>query len=103
MKRNISNLELSKIAVELVYIHSISGNVELAQESSKFCEEQLRSDTVAAKRALAAFSLMTGNVEAAHILLRQAEEILQNEPIKGIKKAEGILLSRLHADCERKA
>ena len=92
----IPSLQMEKIATELVYMHSITGNIELAQESSKLCEKYLRGQTVDAKRALAAFSKANGDSEAVSILSKQAEEILKNEPIAGVKKSEEILFQRLN-------
>lgn len=91
----IPALEMKKIATELVYMHSITGNLDLAQESSQFCEDYLRGNTVDAKRALAAYSKAKGDVEAANILVSQAKEILKNERIAGLKKSEYILLDRI--------
>ena len=91
----IPALEMTKIATELVYMHSMMGNLDLAQESSKYCEDYLRGETVDAKRALAAFSKAMGDREAMEILVAQAQRILVNERIEGVKKSEKILLSRL--------
>ena len=91
----IPNVEMNKLATELVYMHSITDNAELAQESSKFCEEYLKGETVAAKRALAAFTALNRDREAVAILLKQARQILEKEEIQGMKKSEEILLSRL--------
>ncbi len=93
----IPKLEMTKIATELVYMHSITGNVDLAQESSKYCEEYLCGETVDAKRALAAFSAANGNMEAVEILIKQAESIVETEWIEGVKKSEKLLLSRILA------
>ena len=91
----IPALEMTKIATELVYMHSIMGNLDLAQESSKFCEDYLRGETADAKRALAAYSKALGDKEASEILIAQAHRILANERIEGVKKSEQILLNRL--------
>ena len=93
----LPQLEMTKLATELVYMHSITGDVELAQESSKFCEEYLRSDNIAAKRALAAFSAVTGDNEAVSILINQARKLLEQEEIAGLKKSEEILLKRIES------
>lgn len=97
----LPQLEMTKLAAELVYMHAITGDAELAQESSKFCEEYLRSDNAAAKRALAAYSAVTGDSEAVSILVNQARKLLEQEEIAGLKKSEEILLQRienLHAN-----
>lgn len=96
----LPKLEMAKIAAELVYMHSITGNAELAQESSEFCKEYLRGETVDAKRALAAFSALNGDKEAVSILLGQARRVLQNEPMKGVQKSEEILLSHIERSIE---
>ena len=87
--------ELMKLATELVYMHSVMGDLDLAQESSECCKEYLRGETADAKRALAAFSKANGDIEAAKILISQANKILANERIQGIKKSEEILLNRI--------
>ncbi len=91
----LPSLEITKIATELVYMHSLTGNVDLAQESSKYCEEYLRGETADAKRALAAFSAVNGDKEAVEILVTQAYDILENEYVAGIKKSEKLLLNRI--------
>ncbi len=96
----LPKLEMTKIATELVYMHSITGNAELAQESSEFCKDYLRGETVDAKRALATFSALNGDKEAVSILIGQARRILQSEPIEGIKKSEEILLSRIERNIQ---
>ena len=91
----IPSLEMAKIAAELVYMHSITGNIQLAQESGKLCEDFLRKDLLVAKRALAAFSKANGDAEAKDILIKQAQKIIEKEKIAGVAKSEQMLLSRL--------
>ena len=58
-------------------------------------KEYLSSDTLLAKRALAAYMQACGEREKALLLLAQAEELLQKEWIRGVADFEKILLSRL--------
>lgn len=91
----LSDEQVEKLAAELVYLHSLQGNVELAEESGKLCMDYLKSDDVTAKRVLAAFSLACGKADGAEVLLAQAEEGLRKEPIKGLAKFEKRLLDRM--------
>ena len=91
----LSDTELEKLAGELVYMHSVLGNVEKAEERSKACREYLVGDSAAAKRILAAFSFAAGKTEAIEPLIAQAREALEYERISGLKKWEEILLSRI--------
>lgn len=87
--------ECEKIGAELVYFHSIHGNITDANECAKTCEKYLQENNVLAKRALLAFSVSAGKTEAIEALLKQAEEALQKERLSGIRKSERILLDRL--------
>lgn len=89
--------EAKKIAAELVYMHSLNGDLERAEECGKDCREYLQSDNAPAKRILAAYSAAFGKAEAVGELKRQAEEALQSERIAGVAKSERILLSRISA------
>ena len=87
--------EAEKIAAELVYMASLRGEAEVAEENAKLCQGFLKSDTVAAKRILAAWSQMSGQADFVNALLEQAEVCLQKERVAGVKKFEQILLSRM--------
>ena len=89
--------EAEKIAAELVYMASLRGETEIAEENAKACQHFLRGETAAAKRILAAWSQMSGQTEFVKALLVQAEECLQNERIAGVRKFEQILLSRMES------
>ncbi len=90
-----STLEEEKLAAELVYMHSLNGDLENAKACGKVCAAFLKSDVIVAKRALAAYCLAFGEVDSAKILIEQAYKILEKEEILGYAKAEKILLSRL--------
>ena len=87
--------EVQTLAAELVYMHAIGGDTQRAKESANLCKEYLSSDTLLAKRALAAYMQACGEREKAMLLLAQAEELLQKEWIRGVADFEKILLSRL--------
>lgn len=87
--------EAEKIAAELVYMHSLLGDFEAAEENGKLCREYLNSEAAAAKRILAAYSAAFGRKDAAEELISQAEEALRNERIVGVAKFERVLLSRI--------
>ncbi len=87
--------EAERLAAELVYLHSLRGDVASAEESGKHCREFLESGDILAKRALIAFSKAAGKEEALPALFEQAERALQAEWIVGVKKTEEKLLARI--------
>ncbi len=87
--------EREKLAIELTYMHALTGDMENAKQSAEACWELLQADEVASKRALIVYALQGGKKEEAKILIAQAESLLQKEEIKGVKKAEEILLARV--------
>ena len=87
--------EREKIAAELVYFHSVNGDIVSANDCAKACEKYLQKNNLLAKRALLAFSVSANKTEAVEPLLKQAEEVLMYERSLGIRKAERILLDRL--------
>jgi len=91
----LSDPVIEGVAAELVYLHSLNGDLESAERSGLVCKEYLKRNTVTAKRILAAYSLACGKTEAAGVLLEQAKEALRREPIAGVKKFEKILLARI--------
>ncbi|MBQ8375075.1 MAG: hypothetical protein IJX98_05840 [Clostridia bacterium] len=91
----LSDREVEKVAAELTYMHSLNGDHERAKDCSKLCEDYLKTDAATAKRALAAYCKAFGKEEAVELLIEQAEVLLQKERVKGLVKAERILLSRL--------
>ena len=93
--------ELEKYAAELVYMHSVFGNRLLAQDSAKYCEDYLKSEEVAAKRALAAYCLAFGKYDAVMPLLTQARALLAKESILGLAKSEEKLLLQLEQSLEQ--
>ena len=91
----LSTYEQEKLLAELLYMHALNGDFESAEACGKGCKAFLKSSEVLAKRALAAYSLAFGELDAAEILVRQAYEALEKEEIEGVKKAERILISRI--------
>ena len=91
----LTEKEVEKIAAELTYMHALGGDYERAKDCSKLCEEFLKSEDAVAKRALVAYCKAFGKEEAVAPLIEQAESILKSERIKGLAKAERILLVRL--------
>ena len=87
--------ELEKIAAELVYMHSVNGDFERAEESGKYCREFLQGESATAKRVLAAYSAAFGSADSAAVFVGQAEAALEKEPMAGVAKWERILLDRL--------
>ena len=53
--------------------------VEIAEENAKACQDFLTSDTLTAKRILAAWSKANGQTEFVEKLLAQSAECLQRE------------------------
>lgn len=93
----LSPSEAERVAAELVYMHSLLGNYKEAEDSGKLCQDFLKSETVQAKRILAAFCKANGKIEEAEILIQQAKSLLYTEFIQGVGKSEEILLSRILA------
>ncbi len=91
----LSSDETQRLAAELVYMHSIGGDIERAEASAKLCTEYLKENTMTAKRVLAAYAKATGNAEGTTVLLRQAREASSKELLLGQRKSEEILLARL--------
>ncbi len=95
--------EVEKVAAELVYMHSVNGDFERAEESGKYCKAFLQGESPLAKRALAAYSAAFGKADLAAALIEQAETVLEREPMAGIAKAERILLARLGIKTRKEA
>lgn len=91
----LSDEASEELAAELLYMHSLNGDAECADESGKLCERYLKRNSASAKRILAAYSAMRGEADAVGALKEQAEACLEKETIAGIKKAERILLGRI--------
>ena len=87
--------ELEKVAGELVYMHSLNGDLACAEENYSACQSFLKGEGVAPKRILAAYAQACGKADAVEILLGQAHDALAGERIKGIRKFEEILLLRI--------
>ncbi len=91
----LSDKELEKVAAELVYMHSLRGDIERAEESGKLCKAFLSGNSATAKRILAAYSQAAGKTEAVEPLKAQGREALSCEWIAGVRKFEEGLLSRI--------
>ncbi|MBQ8685411.1 MAG: hypothetical protein IJ514_04495 [Clostridia bacterium] len=96
----LTDAEVEKIAAELVYMHSINGDLQSAEENGAACKEYLKGESATAKRVLAAFSAAFGKKEEAKVLVDQARNALEKERIAGVKKFESVLLSRIKTDEE---
>ena len=87
--------EKIKTAIELAYMHALTGDRENALQNAQFCKAYLGEDRLESKRALIALALAVGKKEDAEKLINDAEKLLENEKNLGIKKFESILLSRM--------
>ncbi len=87
--------EIEKIAVELTYMHAVSGNLDDAEASGKLCKDYLKTDTATAKRVLIAYCKAFGKSDAIPTLKAQVESALKNEPVKGVAEFERRLISKL--------
>ncbi len=94
----LADEELEKVAAELVYMHSLNGDLESAEESGKLCQNFLKGETVTAKRILLAFSLASDKQEAVSALKEQAQIALDKEEILGVKKFEEKLIKKLFCE-----
>ncbi len=101
LAQNEEYLPLSKIdevAAELVYMHSLTGNLELAESNYSVCREFLQGESVVAKRILAAYAFACGKMDACAVLIKQGYEALEKERIAGVRKFEEVLLSRIKVE-----
>lgn len=87
--------EKQKTAVELTYMHALTGDRENALKNAEFCKELLAEERVESKRALIACALAVGKNEEAKTLVLQAEQLLEKEENAGLKKFESVLLTRM--------
>jgi hypothetical protein len=87
--------QAEKVAAELVYMASLRGEMEIAEENAKACQGFLKGKSLTAKRILAAWSKASGQTDFVDALLAQAQERLDSEQILGVRKFEEILLSRM--------
>ena len=87
--------EREKLAAECVYMHSIQGDLEKAEECGKLCANFLRTENVTAKRVLATFSSAFGKCDAVPVLKEQANKALSLEFVAGNAKFEKGLLDRI--------
>ena len=90
--------ELQKLAAECVYLYSLLGDYQNAEESGKIAKPYLEGESATAKRILLAFTAAFGDKDKAKILLLQAQDALQKEEIKGVEKFEKGLISRVHIE-----
>ncbi len=90
--------EVEKIAAELVYVHSLRGDLQSAEDCGKLCRNYLSGENLTAKRILAAYSLASGKTEAIAPLKAQAEALAAKEGMLGVQKFEKTLLSRIKVE-----
>jgi hypothetical protein len=90
--------ELEKLALELVYMHSLHGDLESAEKNYAVCQNFLKEESATAKRILATYAQACGKEEAVILLLQQANDLLQGEWIAGVKKFEKNLLLRIKGE-----
>ena len=88
--------EIEKVAAELTYMHALNGDYERAEESGKLCQNYLKESNPTAKRILAAYSAAFGKTDAAQVLIAQAQEVMKNERMLGVRRFEEKLLSRIY-------
>ena len=88
--------EREKFAAELTYLHALNDDFEKANESSKYCEEFLKSETAVAKRVLATVAFCAGKFEDAEILKESGMALLSKMEIHGERALEESLLSRIN-------
>ena len=93
----LSAIETEKVAGELVYMHSINGDLERAEECGKGCKGYLQEETATSKRILSEYALAVGKTDEARILKEQGEKLAQQEMIEGERKLALKLLSRIIA------
>ena len=91
----LPNEELEKVAGECVYMYSLLGDLQSAEQSGKVAKPYLAQEHATAKRILTAFTARFGDKENAEIIKKQAENALGNEQVAGVRKFEEILLSRI--------
>ena len=94
----LSNFERERLAAEITYLHFLSGNFAMANETAKCCEAYLKSDSLSAKRILATIAYYSDKREETEILLEQAKRLLELEEIKAERLLEEKLLANLSVE-----
>ena len=88
--------ERERFAVELTYLHALNGDLDKANESSKYCEEFLKSETATAKRVLASVAWGLGKIEDSELLKESGMALLSKMQFYGERALEESLLSRIN-------
>jgi len=91
----LSATETEKVAGELVYMHSLNGDLGRAEACGKGCKEYLQEEKATAKRILSAYALAVGKIEEAKNLKEQGTLLAEKEIIEAERKLERKLLSRI--------
>jgi len=91
----LSEETAQKIASEMVYLYTLLGEREQANECAKRCVEYLKSEQVSAKRILATVAYCDGRLEECSVIKNQAKALLEKEEKVGDRLFEEKMLSTL--------
>ena len=91
----LTDEQAQQLAAQFVYMHSLYRNQAEADKSGKLCQQFLVSDSVEAKRILAAYSAAFGQWEKAVLLIEQANALLRLVKCKGEARFEEKLLAQI--------
>lgn len=84
--------QLLMVASELVYMHSITDNVDSATQNFAVCEAFLHSETATCKRILCAYYASLGEIAKSEEYRKQGFALCEREAIKGTALLEKRLL-----------
>jgi hypothetical protein len=87
--------EVSQVCAELVFMHSLNGDMENAEACGAYCKDFLKEESTIAKRVLATFTFAFGDKEKAVLLKEDGLRLLQDEQIVGERLWEEKLLARI--------
>jgi hypothetical protein len=98
----LTEIEQIELASELVYLHSLKGDKNAADECAKTCTAYFKGEEASALRVLTAYSLAFGEKEKTEILLEKAYEALDFEQVEGVKRFEMSLLNQMREKLSEK-
>lgn len=91
----LTDEQTERFCAELVFLHSVNGDLENAEACGKLCQNYLKSETATAKRVLATFISAFGDKEKALLLKEDGIRLLEKERIAGERLFEEKLLARI--------
>lgn len=90
----LTQSQLQSVAAELVYMHSITGDLVSAEQNMEIASEVLEKETATAKRILSAYFFEKGDEEQGEALRVCGLALCEKESLKGVALLEEKLLKR---------